>query len=124
MGNVTYGACCADDLSASSLQCDLLVHYGHSCLIPIQKSDVKTLYIFVDIQIDTRNGIIDYNLYYNLYYTPYAFFAPSTSKFRQKKAGNAFQFENSCQKRAKMEKESTFISFFFAFISLVHFFAF
>lgn len=54
MGNVTYGACCADDLTAGSLGCDLLVHYGHSCLIPIQKSEVKTLYIFVDIKIDIR----------------------------------------------------------------------
>jgi 2-(3-amino-3-carboxypropyl)histidine synthase len=30
MGDVTYGACCVDDLSAAALGCELLVHYGHS----------------------------------------------------------------------------------------------
>ena len=36
MGDVTYGACCVDDYTAKALGCDLLVHYGHSCLVPIQ----------------------------------------------------------------------------------------
>ncbi|KAK5640055.1 hypothetical protein RI129_010866 [Pyrocoelia pectoralis] len=53
MGDVTYGACCIDDLTAKALGVDLLVHYGHSCLIPIDpKSALKLLYIFVDIKID------------------------------------------------------------------------
>nr|NVI70954.1 putative diphthamide biosynthesis protein 1 [Cucujiformia] len=47
------GACCVDDLTAKSLEVDLLVHYGHSCLVPIdQTRGVKVLYIFVDIKID------------------------------------------------------------------------
>ncbi|GBP70064.1 2-(3-amino-3-carboxypropyl)histidine synthase subunit 1 [Eumeta japonica] len=42
MGDVTYGACCIDDFTAKALGVDLLVHYGHSCLIPIdQTSDIK-----------------------------------------------------------------------------------
>lgn len=36
MGDVTYGACCVDDFSAKAMGVDLLVHYGHSCLIPIE----------------------------------------------------------------------------------------
>lgn len=53
MGDVTYGACCIDDYTAIALGVDLLVHYGHSCLIPIdQTSSIKVLYIFVDIKID------------------------------------------------------------------------
>lgn len=32
MGDVTYGACCVDDFTARALECDLMVHYGHSCL--------------------------------------------------------------------------------------------
>ena len=32
MGDVTYGACCVDDFTAKALGCDLMVHYGHSCL--------------------------------------------------------------------------------------------
>lgn len=53
MGNVTYGACCVDDLTAKSLEVDLLVHYGHSCLVPMNmSSELKVLYVFVDIKID------------------------------------------------------------------------
>ncbi|KAE8669934.1 protein ECHIDNA-like [Hibiscus syriacus] len=36
LGDVTYGACCVDDLSAVALGADLLIHYGHSCLVPIE----------------------------------------------------------------------------------------
>jgi 2-(3-amino-3-carboxypropyl)histidine synthase len=53
MGDVTYGACCIDDYTARALGCDLLVHYAHSCLIPVSASKIATLYVFVDISIDT-----------------------------------------------------------------------
>lgn len=53
MGDVTYGACCVDDFTAKALGVDLLVHYGHSCLIPVDQTEgVKVLYVFVDIKID------------------------------------------------------------------------
>jgi 2-(3-amino-3-carboxypropyl)histidine synthase len=55
MGDVTYGACCIDDYTARALGCDLLVHYAHSCLIPVDVTAIKTLYIFVDISIDTTH---------------------------------------------------------------------
>ncbi|KAK6645462.1 hypothetical protein RUM43_001739 [Polyplax serrata] len=64
MGDVTYGACCVDDFTAKALGVDLLVHYGHSCLIPIDRtSSVKFLYVFVDIKIDPEHFIetIKYN---------------------------------------------------------------
>ncbi|KAL1966131.1 hypothetical protein VTN77DRAFT_4879 [Rasamsonia byssochlamydoides] len=57
MGDVTYGACCIDDYTARALGCDLLVHYAHSCLIPVDVTTIKTLYIFVDISIDTEHLI-------------------------------------------------------------------
>ncbi|VDD75664.1 unnamed protein product [Mesocestoides corti] len=50
LGDVTYGACCIDDFSAKALGADLLVHYGHSCLIPVESLSV--LYVFVDIKFD------------------------------------------------------------------------
>ena len=53
MGDVTYGACCIDDYTARALDCDLLIHYAHSCLIPVNVTKIKTLYVFVDIAIDT-----------------------------------------------------------------------
>ena len=55
MGDVTYGACCIDDYTARALGCDLLVHYAHSCLIPVDVTKIKTLYVFVDIGIDTAH---------------------------------------------------------------------
>jgi 2-(3-amino-3-carboxypropyl)histidine synthase len=55
MGDVTYGACCVDDFTAKALGCDLLVHYAHSCLIPVSITSIKTLYVFVDIGIDVAH---------------------------------------------------------------------
>ena len=68
MGDVTYGACCVDDLTAINLGCDFLVHYGHSCLVPIDITTIKMLYVFVDITIDVEHLIetiklnVDFNL--------------------------------------------------------------
>lgn len=55
MADVTYGACCIDDYTARALGCDLLVHYAHSCLIPVDVTKIQTLYVFVDISIDTTH---------------------------------------------------------------------
>ncbi|ORY18682.1 putative diphthamide synthesis protein-domain-containing protein [Clohesyomyces aquaticus] len=55
MGDVTYGACCIDDFTARALGCDLLIHYAHSCLIPVAVTKIATLYIFVSITIDTSH---------------------------------------------------------------------
>ena len=53
MGDVTYGACCIDDFTARALGVELMVHYGHSCLVPVNETPgIKLLYIFVDIQVD------------------------------------------------------------------------
>ncbi len=55
MGDVTYGACCVDDFTARALGADLMVHYGHSCLVPIDTTSIKMLYVFVDIKIDNQH---------------------------------------------------------------------
>ena len=59
MGDVTYGACCVDNRTAISLGADLfMIHYGHSCLIPVdQTSRIKLLYIFVDIKFDLQHFV-------------------------------------------------------------------
>ncbi|KAF3905772.1 hypothetical protein AA313_de0203795 [Arthrobotrys entomopaga] len=57
MGDVTYGACCIDDYTARALNCDFLVHYAHSCLIPSDINKIKTLYVFVSIDIDAKHFI-------------------------------------------------------------------
>eukprot|EP00842_Homolaphlyctis_polyrhiza_P001520 jgi/Hompol1/2369/HPOL_005970-RA len=57
MGDVTYGACCIDDFTARAIGCDFLIHYGHSCLVPVDITLIKTMYVFVDISIDTTHFI-------------------------------------------------------------------
>jgi len=57
MGDVTYGACCVDDFTAKALGADFMVHYGHSCLVPVTTTAIKMLYVFVDIKIDNEHFI-------------------------------------------------------------------
>ena len=57
LGDVTYGACCVDDLAAKALDADFLVHYGHSCLVPISTTTLKMLYVFVEIAIDNDHFV-------------------------------------------------------------------
>ncbi|KAL4394691.1 Diphthamide biosynthesis protein [Arachis hypogaea] len=57
LGDVTYGACCVDDFFAAALSADLLIHYGHSCLVPIDSTTIPCLYVFVDIKIDFASAI-------------------------------------------------------------------
>lgn len=77
MGDVTYGACCVDDFTAKALGADFLVHYGHSCLgnrhplvsqlleisgsffcpVPIDTTEISTLYVFVDIKLDAQHFV-------------------------------------------------------------------
>ncbi|KAK4534417.1 hypothetical protein CDCA_CDCA01G0442 [Cyanidium caldarium] len=55
LGDVTYGACCVDDQTAAALGCDFLVHYGHSCLVPVSECAIRTMYVFVDIRWDVSH---------------------------------------------------------------------
>lgn len=58
LGDVTYGACCVDDYSATALGCDFLVHYGHSCLISIKDCAITNMmYVFVEIDIDVQHFV-------------------------------------------------------------------
>jgi len=65
MADVTYGACCVDDFGARSLGCDFMVHYGHSCLVPIDVTSredehgraLQVMYVFVDIDIDVEHMV-------------------------------------------------------------------
>lgn len=57
MGDVTYGACCVDDFSARALGVDFLVHYGHSCLVPLSQCGIEMLYVFVHIDFDVEHFV-------------------------------------------------------------------
>lgn len=59
MGDLTYGACCIDDYLASSMGCHLIIHYAHSCLVPINQlnKSIKYLYVFLDIKFDLEHVV-------------------------------------------------------------------
>ncbi|CAN6722911.1 unnamed protein product [Malus baccata var. baccata] len=57
LGDATYGACCVDDLAAKALDADLLIHFGHSCLVPLHVTSIPCLYVFVEISIDVSRLI-------------------------------------------------------------------
>lgn len=63
MADVTYGACCVDDYTAQLLGVQLLIHYGHSCLIPITQTLIPCVYVFVEIGIDVEHvmAILQHN---------------------------------------------------------------
>lgn len=65
MGDVSYGACCIDDYTARALDCDFIVHYAHSCLVPIDITLIKVLYVFVTIAIDEKHLINTIRLNFN-----------------------------------------------------------
>jgi len=55
LGDQTFGACCIDDLAARALGVDLLVHYGHTCLVPTDQTTVATLYVHVEVSLDVAH---------------------------------------------------------------------
>ena len=97
LAEVTYGACCVDDLGAAAVGCDLLVHYGHSCLVPISHTTVEVMYVFVTIDIDlahligcvqltfpnikTRLGKIFFFLFFFFFFFFLLFFFSLSSEF-------------------------------------------
>ncbi|XP_051137247.1 uncharacterized protein LOC127255643 [Andrographis paniculata] len=92
LGDVTYGACCVDDLSARALDAHLLVHFGHSCLVPIDSTTIPVLYIFVEIAINARKLLEE--LKYN--------FNPDESSFIM---AGTIQFSNAIRAvKAELEK--------------------
>lgn len=34
MADTTYGSCCVDEVGASHIDADCVIHYGHTCLSP------------------------------------------------------------------------------------------
>ncbi|KAK3035500.1 hypothetical protein RJ639_033959 [Escallonia herrerae] len=44
MADTTYGSCCIDEVGASHINADCVIHFGHTCLSPT--SNLPALYIF------------------------------------------------------------------------------
>lgn len=50
LADTSFGSCCVDFVAAEHYQADSLVHYGPSCLSPVDKLPV--LYVFEKFQLD------------------------------------------------------------------------
>lgn len=63
MADAVFGACCVDDLACRSQGIDFLVHFGHSCLIPVDQTVVQTMYVPVTMKFSYEHLIetIKYN---------------------------------------------------------------
>lgn len=57
IGDENYGACCIEDVTGFLADADFIIHYGHSCLIPIPELKIKAMYVFVDIMFDVEHLI-------------------------------------------------------------------
>ena len=57
MGDVTYGACCIDDYTARALGCDMMIHYGHSCL-----GESYTLSLILYVELTKRKRVLQSRL--------------------------------------------------------------
>jgi 2-(3-amino-3-carboxypropyl)histidine synthase len=47
-----FGACCLEDANSKFNGCEILLHYGHSCLNPVLECEVSIFYIFLEIYFE------------------------------------------------------------------------
>ncbi|XP_071707270.1 uncharacterized protein [Rutidosis leptorrhynchoides] len=53
MADTTYGSCCVDEVGASHINADCVIHYGHTCLSPTSK--LPAFFVFGKAPIDVSN---------------------------------------------------------------------
>ncbi|XP_034680154.1 2-(3-amino-3-carboxypropyl)histidine synthase subunit 2-like [Vitis riparia] len=53
MADTTYGSCCVDEVGASHINADCVVHYGHTCLSPT--SNLPAFFVFGKAPISISN---------------------------------------------------------------------
>ncbi|XP_070502649.1 2-(3-amino-3-carboxypropyl)histidine synthase subunit 2 [Chironomus tepperi] len=59
LADTSYGSCCIDEIAASHMQADGLIHFGHACLSKVTRLPV--LYIFPKNQVDVDKFIECFN---------------------------------------------------------------
>eukprot|EP00898_Chlorokybus_atmophyticus_P001499 jgi/Chlat1/234/Chrsp1S03135 len=53
LADTTFGSCCVDEVAASHLSADCVVHYGHTCLSPCSRLPVR--FVFGRAPLNTGN---------------------------------------------------------------------
>ncbi|OMJ14199.1 Diphthamide biosynthesis protein 2 [Smittium culicis] len=54
LGDTTFGSCCVDEVAASHVNADLIVHYGNTCLS--HTSRIPVLYVYSNHHIDIMDA--------------------------------------------------------------------
>ncbi|OMJ26764.1 Diphthamide biosynthesis protein 2 [Smittium culicis] len=54
LGDTTFGSCCVDEVAASHVNADLIVHYGNTCLS--HTSRIPVLYVYSNHYIDIQDA--------------------------------------------------------------------
>nr|CCA23796.1 diphthamide biosynthesis protein putative [Albugo laibachii Nc14] len=55
LGDTSYGSCCVDEIAATHLQADCVIHYGRSCLSAT--SSLPVIFVFGNQPIDKEHSI-------------------------------------------------------------------
>ncbi|GAM25381.1 hypothetical protein SAMD00019534_085560 [Acytostelium subglobosum LB1] len=81
LGDTSYGNCCVDEVTASHLKADFIIHYGHSCLSPATKLPVQYVFGRKQFDVDTfvtcfRNKFSSSDKVIIFYDLPYHFIVP------------------------------------------------
>lgn len=50
LGDTSYGSCCVDEVAASHIDADAMIHFGHACLS--KSARLPVLYIFSRFDIN------------------------------------------------------------------------
>ncbi|CAM8920502.1 unnamed protein product [Rhodiola kirilowii] len=53
MADTTYGSCCVDEVGASHIAADCVIHYGHTCLSPTSSLPAYFVFGKADIHLNT-----------------------------------------------------------------------
>lgn len=53
LGDTSYGSCCVDEVAASHVNADAVIHFGHACLSKVARLPVH--YVFPNLKFDAAN---------------------------------------------------------------------
>lgn len=53
LGDTSYGSCCVDEVAASHVNADAIIHFGHACLSKVARLPVH--YVFPNLTFDAAN---------------------------------------------------------------------
>ncbi|XP_062545258.1 2-(3-amino-3-carboxypropyl)histidine synthase subunit 2 [Armigeres subalbatus] len=73
LGDTSYGSCCADEIAASHVGADAIIHFGHACLSRAVRLPIKYVFIRGQMSVDRfvhamREEFTDRNIDLGIFY--------------------------------------------------------